>query len=142
MDPLSITASIVGLLAAAGKIYTLLEAISTIKDSPTTITDAQNEVRHTEIALRSMQRLLEKVEVANARRELIQVDELRITLADAMLVFSEFESMLLLLANLSKFRVTISWQRHAKKIDEYLVRIGRYKMSLTFMLSILQWWVF
>jgi len=142
MDPLSITASIVGLLAAAGKIYTLLEAISTIKDSPTTITDAQNEVRHTEIALRSMQRLLEKVEVANARRELIQVDELRITLADAMLVFSEFESMLLLLANLSKFRVVISWQRHAKKIDEYLVRIGRYKMSLTFMLSILQWWVF
>jgi len=142
MDPLSITASIVGLLAAAGKIYTLLEAISTIKDSPTTITDAQNEVKHTEIALRSMQRLLEKVEVANARRELIQVDELRITLADAMLVFSEFESMLLLLANLSKFRVAISWQRHAKKIDEYLVRIGRYKMSLTFMLSILQWWVF
>jgi hypothetical protein len=139
MDPLSIMASVAGLLTAAGHTYGLLGRLSLIKDSPKTIRDAQREIGHTEIALRSMRWLLQLLESLGQRRELIQIDDLRITLADAMLAFSGFENMLQFLEKLSKVRVAISWQRYAKQIEDHLVAIQRHKSSLTFMLSILQW---
>ncbi|KAK3296413.1 uncharacterized protein B0H64DRAFT_398195 [Chaetomium fimeti] len=138
MDPLSITASIVGLLTAAAKINSLLEWLSSVRNSPTTIRDARNEVRHTEVALRSMQRLLRRVEAASPRREMIQVDELRVTLADAMLAFSTFETLLQQLAIRARARGAISWTKYSKQLDEHLARIERYKLSLTLMVSILQ----
>jgi hypothetical protein len=49
------------------------------------IKDAQNDIRHTEITLRSIQRLLQRLHAMGPRRELIQIDDLRITLADAMM---------------------------------------------------------
>ena len=139
MDPLSVAASIIGLLTAAGKIHGLLETLSSIRNAPTTILDAQREIRHTEIALRALQRFLQRLDPANPRLGLIQVDELRIVLADAMLVFSSFESILQLLASLARVRVTISWSKYSKRIDEYIGKLERYKSSLSFMLSILQW---
>ncbi|KAK4032307.1 hypothetical protein C8A01DRAFT_20607 [Parachaetomium inaequale] len=138
MDPLSITSAIVGLLTAAGKVYALLEVFSAIRNAPAAIKDAQNEVQHAEIALRSMQRLLHRLDVSNPRRSLIQVDELRITLADAMLAFSAFETMLQRLASLTRVRVAISWVKFSKQMDEHVARIGRHQQSLTLMMSILQ----
>jgi len=145
MDPLSVTASVVGLLAAAGKAYALLETISSIQNAPTTIRDAQREIRHTEIALRSLHRFLQKLDPepfhhASGRLEMIQVDELRVVLADAMLLFSSFESMLQSLAGWGRLRVSISWTRYTKQLDEHLGKVERYKSSLTFMLSILHWY--
>jgi len=139
MDPLSVAASIVGLLTAAGKIHALLETLSSIRNAPSTIREAQRETRHTEIALRSLHRFLHRLDPANPRLELIQVDELRVVLADAMLIFSSFESILQSLAGLARVRVTISWTKYTKQIDEHLAKLERYKSSLAFMLSILQW---
>lgn len=139
MDPLSITSAVVGLLAATGKVYALLEGLAAIRNAPTTIKDAQKEVRHAEIALRSMQRLLQRLDASNHRRGLVQVDELRITLADAMLAFSAFETMLQRLAGLARVRVAISWVKNSKQMDEHVARIARYQQSLTLMMSILQW---
>jgi len=141
MDPLSVTASVFGLLAAAGKAYTLLETITSIRNAPTTVRDVQRETRHTEIALRSLHRFLRQNDPVSERRGMIQVDELRVVLADAMLLFSSFESMLESLARLSQLRVSISWTKYGKQLDEYLGKLERYKSSLTFMLSILQWYV-
>ncbi|KAK3387784.1 hypothetical protein B0H63DRAFT_521806 [Podospora didyma] len=138
MDPLSITVSVVGLLAAAGKAHALLETISLIQNAPTTVRDAERETRHTEIALRSLHRLLQRLDPANERLEMIQVDELRVVLADAMLLFSSFESMLQSLADLSRLRLSISWINYTRQLDEHLGKLERYKSSLTFMLSILQ----
>lgn len=139
MDPLSIAAAIVGLLTAAGKVCTLLEVFSAIQNAPAAIKDAQNEVRRAELALRLMQRLLHRLDVSNPRRSLIQVNELRITLADAMLAFSAFETMLQRLTSLTKVRVAISWIKFTKQMDEHVARIGRHQQSLTLMISILQW---
>ncbi|GAB1316093.1 LIM zinc-binding domain-containing protein [Madurella fahalii] len=138
MDPLSITSAVVGLLTATGKVYSLLEGLSSIRNAPTTIRDAQKEVRHAEIALRSIQRLLYRLDTPNPRRGLIQVDELRITLADAMLVTSAFETLLQRLAGQARVRVAISWVTISKQIDEHVARIGRYQQSLMLMMSILQ----
>ncbi len=139
MDPLSIAASIVGLLTATAKVHGLLEGLSSIRNSPATIKDAQNEIKHTEIALRSMQRLLLRLDSVGPRRELIQVDDLRITLADAMLGFAALETMLQRLAGLARFRVAISWARYSKELGEHLTRIARYHQSLMLMINILQW---
>lgn len=140
MDPLSVTASVVGLLTAAGKVYTLLEGISSIKQCPTTIHEARTEVKHAELALRSMQRFLEHLDQMNPRRSsLIQIDDLRLTLADAMLAFANFESLLELLSGLARVRIAITWVRYSKLIEEHLAKVQRYKTSLTLMLSILQW---
>ena len=138
MDPLSVTASVFGLVAAAGKAYALLETISSIQNAPTTIQDVQRETRHTEIALRSLYRFLQRIDPASERLEMIQVDELRVVLADAMLLFSSFESMLELLARLGRLRVAISWTKYSKQLDDHLGKLERYKSSLVFMLSILQ----
>lgn len=139
MDPLSITAAVVGLLTAAGKVNSLLEGLLSVRNSPTTIKDAQNEVRHSEIALRSIQRLLQRLDTASPRRGMIQVDDLRVTLADAMLAFSEFQKMLERMVIRTRVRAAISWAKYSKQLDENLKRIERYKSSLIIMLSILQW---
>lgn len=57
MDPLSITAAAAGLLADAAKI-----------SSPTTMKDAHIEVRHSEIARLSLQRLLQRLDAAATPR--------------------------------------------------------------------------
>jgi len=129
MDPLSITAAIVGLLSAAGKAQGLLETISSIQDAPTAIRDVQRETRHTEIALRSLHRFLQRLDPASERLERIQVDELRVVLADAMLLFSSFESMLETLAGLGRLRVSISWTRYTKQLNDHLGKLERYKSS-------------
>ncbi|KAK3985354.1 hypothetical protein QBC44DRAFT_384998 [Cladorrhinum sp. PSN332] len=138
MDPLSVSASIVGLLTAAGKTNALLETISSIRNAPASIREAQRETRHTEVALRSLHRFLQHLDPSNPRLEMIQVDELRVVLADAMLIFSSFEEMLLSLAGFARVRVAIRWTKYAKEIDEHLAKLERYKSSLALMLSILQ----
>ena len=142
MDPLSIAAAVVGLLAATGQVYGLLEAISSARNSPSTIESARVEIRHTEIALRSLQGLLERLETTESRRRrLVQIDDLRITFSDAILEFAAFESFLEPLPGLMARHSVTPWSRHAKKIEEHLVRIGRHKTSLMVILSILQWYV-
>jgi len=139
MDPLSITSAVVGLLTATAKIYSLLETVSSIRNAPAAIKDAQNELRHTEITLRSMQRLLQRLHAMGPRRELIQIDDLRVTLADAMMALDAFEAMLQRIASLDKVRVAISWPTHVKELAEHLARMARYQQSLVLMISILQW---
>ncbi|KAK0649701.1 hypothetical protein B0T16DRAFT_492280 [Cercophora newfieldiana] len=137
MDPISVTMAVVGLLAATAKVGSLLEHLSKMRNAPQTIKDAQAEVLHTEVALRSTQRLLEHLDLANRRRGLIQVDELRVTLADAMLVFSSFEAFLMGLPGENVWAAPHRG-KYLKTIEEHMVKIQRYKLSLTLMLTILQ----
>jgi len=138
MDILSVSASIAGLLTAAGKTHALLEIISSIRNAPTSIKDTQRETRHTEVALQSLHRFLQHVDPTNPRLEMIQIDELRVVLADAMMIFSSFEEMLRQLERQARARVAIRWMKYAKQIEEHLGKLERYKSSLAVMLGILQ----
>ena len=140
MDPLSVAASVVGLLTASAKVCTLLEHLSSVQECPATIQDARTEVKHAELALQSLQRYLQRLDLVDPQRAaLIQIDELRVVLSDAMLAFSEFESLLQLLGSMARMRVSITWVRYSKKIDEHRNKIQRYIASLNLMLGILQW---
>ncbi|KAK8041982.1 Rho guanine nucleotide exchange factor scd1 [Apiospora rasikravindrae] len=139
MDPLSITASVAGLLTAAAKINSLLDAIASAKNAPKTIQNAQNEVRHVELTLRSLRRYLWQLELVDTRRrELICLDEVIVPLADAMLELSDFETRLNKLTNLTKHRAYISWGSYSKSVEEHLARITRQTTSLIMILNILQ----
>ncbi|KAK1751187.1 hypothetical protein QBC47DRAFT_392406 [Echria macrotheca] len=138
MDPLSITSAVIGLLTATGKVCSLLEGLSCIKDAPVAIANASREIRHAEIVLRSMQKLLERLDLPSSRRALIQVDDLRVTLAEAMLSFSAFEILLRRLESRAKIAVAISWPRYSRQMDDHLARISRYQQSLMLMITILQ----
>jgi hypothetical protein len=140
MDPLSVSASVVGLLMATAKVCTLLDNLSSAYECPTTIQDSRTEVRHAELALKSLQRCLQRLDLVNPlRAALIQIDELRVVLSDAMLAFSEFENLLGGLNSMARMRVAIAWGRFSKKIDEHRAKIQRYIASLNMMLGILQW---
>jgi hypothetical protein len=153
MDPLSITMAIVGLLTAAGKVGTLLGHLSEWRNAPFVIAAIRDEVLQTSIALQAIKGLLGRLEDTHPRRELIQVDHLRVTLANAMLTFSSLEELLLDVhileispgpsrsspKNLRHLALLPTGHRKLKAIEDHLARIQRYKSSLTFMLTILQW---
>ena len=139
MEPFSAASSVAGLIIAAGKIYSLLDFISSVKNSPTTISDAKNEVKHAQSALCSLKRYLNNLASLNpTRTAMIQVDDLRVTLSDAMMAFSDFETLLLTLDNIARVKAFIVWPKYAKDIEEHMAKVQRYKTSLTLMLNILQ----
>ncbi|KAI8631879.1 hypothetical protein F5Y19DRAFT_422412, partial [Xylariaceae sp. FL1651] len=139
MDPLSIVSSIVWLLTAAAKLHSLLEYISSAKNAPASIHEAHTEVKHVELALRSLQRYLWGFDPVDAKRkQLISIGELTVSLADAMVAISEFESFLRPLARLKKIELSILWLRYTRRIEKHTMRAQRHKASLTMMLNILQ----
>ncbi|UPK90479.1 hypothetical protein LCI18_001414 [Fusarium solani-melongenae] len=139
MEPLSVASSVAGLIITAGKVYSLLDFISSVKNSPTTISDAKNEVKHAQSALCSLQRHLNNLASLNpTRAAMIQVDDLRVTLGDAMMAFSDFETLLLTLDNIARVKAFILWPKYARDIEEHMAKVQRYQTSLTLMLNILQ----
>ncbi|KAJ4326785.1 hypothetical protein N0V84_002804 [Fusarium piperis] len=139
MEPLSATASIAGLITAVGKIYGLLDFISSVRNSPTVIRNAKDEVKNAQSALYSLDRYLNSLASLNPKRTaMIQIDDLRVTLTDAMMAFSEFETLLLTLDKIARVKAVIAWPKYAKEIEEHMAKVQRYKTSLTLMLNILQ----
>ena len=145
MDPLSITVAVVSLLEAACRIKRLFDSIiSSTRDSPRVLQDALTEVKHVEISVRSLERYLLHLGSINPRRAaMIQVDELIVTLTDTLLTFCDLEKFLNLLADpklLGALRNAVTWLSRVTEIDGYLVKLQRHKLSLTLMLSIIQWY--
>jgi hypothetical protein len=140
IDPLSVAASIAGLLTAAAKLHSLLEYISSAKNSPVEIWNAQTEVKHVKLALLSLQGYLSKLDLLSThRKKLISVEELIVSFADAMVAMSEFESFLQPLARLKRLQLSVSWFRYTSQLEVHTARAQRHKASLTMMLNILQW---
>lgn len=140
MDPLSLAASIAGLMGAAQQIYSLLELIRSSKNAPSSIAQAQIEVKHFRLALGYLQRYLSRLDqITEQRKQLIGIDELIITISDAVLSFSAFESLVSELARMTRVRAALSWFTYMKQVDEQVAKIQRHKVSLTFMCQILQW---
>src|ERR1041385_173266 len=92
-DPLSVGASIVGLLAAAGKIIEVLSpVVSSVKNVPRLAASLKSEAERVRLALATLQRLLEQVELMPlARTALIQVDDILTILTDGVQILSELE---------------------------------------------------
>ncbi|KAF2029560.1 hypothetical protein EK21DRAFT_24193, partial [Setomelanomma holmii] len=144
MDPLSITASIVGILAAAAKIVESLHStISTAKDGPHVLIAIDTEVREMQAALSSLQFLLANLAAAPAHRAaMIQLNQLIITLTDTVLTFSDLDAAIAPFAGLRAAKVPamqrLKWTQAEEKCLKIVERLQRHKTSISLMLNILQ----
>ncbi|KAK3936121.1 hypothetical protein QBC46DRAFT_215044, partial [Diplogelasinospora grovesii] len=139
MDPLSLSASVAGLMGAVGQICSILDFLSTAWNCPSTIQDCRQEITHVKIALRSLQRYVVRFGTMDPQRlRLIQIDDLIITLSDAMMSFSASEDVVRPLEKMCRAHAVVSWVRYYKDIDGHLCKIQRHKASLMMMLNILQ----
>jgi hypothetical protein len=146
MDPLSVMASVVGLLTAAANVSSMLSAIkSSVKDAPQLLNYVLSEVKEVEISLSAIHKFLQGVASAPRQRiALIQLDQLIATLTEAVLTFSELEALVTPLAMQSKVPTMerVKWALKEETVSSIMQRLQRHKSSLSLMLNIVQWLVF
>jgi hypothetical protein len=95
MDPLSISASIAGLLAVTGTIISTLEGFtSNVKNAPQSALSALFAVKDMKLALASVEKLLSSLSsLERTRKEMIQIDHLVIAITQSVVTLVELESL-------------------------------------------------
>jgi hypothetical protein len=145
MDPLSIAASIVGLLAAGGKLTAVLTQISRLSDGPPLCRSALSEICDVSAALRQMQRFLnDQASIPAERRENVLLEHLAAALTGCVITKDELETVVddLGLAyqesGITGIFDRVRWVRKEKDIQHIIQRLQNHKSSLNLILSIFQ----
>lgn len=143
MDPLSITASVVGLIAAAGKMTSIIRsAMSAWREPPVVLLEADMEVGDFQRVLSTLRRYLVQIdEIPAERRPLIALDDLIATFTDAVLTFTGLEKAIAEYRNTSVPRQPFVWAKCRESTALHTRSLQRQKSSLSLMLSIIQWQV-
>ncbi|KAK0616862.1 hypothetical protein B0T14DRAFT_589145 [Immersiella caudata] len=143
MDPLSVTASVAGILAAAAKVAGL---IGQVKDAPESVKAILSEVTHIQVVIGALQSFVNRSRrVDTERAALIQVENVVTVLTQTVLVFSELETLVTSVSALAsegrlsrlRSRVTWSWQQSAAV--RLVGQLQQHKTSLSLLLQIMQW---
>lgn len=146
MDPLSIAASIAGLLAAAVAIKKQLESfIFASRDAPQIACKIYSELQSTRAVLQVVKNLIENIATKPVRNaSLVRVDQLQIILVDGVLLFSELEFAAGCLltsipsSHILQLRCRLWWARKESTFSRLLVRLEKFKHSFSFILDIVQ----
>ncbi|KAK4444564.1 P-loop containing nucleoside triphosphate hydrolase protein [Podospora aff. communis PSN243] len=137
-DPLSIAASVAGLLATSGKICSALSTfISGVVDAPQSARDVLTTVEEMRAALEMVQGLIDALStLPSQRRVLLRLDLITITFSSCVLTMSELESMV---SSCFKDGVMhrLRWAWAEKKILKLLPRLESQKASLSLMVTTL-----
>jgi hypothetical protein len=143
MDPLSVTSSIAGILAAAGKVVEILEPVvsATLNVNLATAKAVCSETNNSIIILSAAQTLFNDPDlIPRKRKGLIQVNQLVAALTDGVLIFSELEALVLQLGtSMEKVKTRILWARKEKTFLSIRSRMQSFKLSISVMLNIIQW---
>lgn len=143
MDPLSISASILGITTAAIQVSRLLKTfIDGANGASTFARGVLMEVTGIYVCLHQLQGfLLGSEEAARSRRSLIMVEQVIIVFTDCVSIFSELEQTLESLKTGEQMRVIdrMKWASKEAAILKLLERLRASKTSLNFMLTILTW---
>ncbi|KAI8712442.1 hypothetical protein NCS52_01342400 [Fusarium sp. LHS14.1] len=136
-DPLSIAASVVGLVAAAGKVYGVLSNfVFTAADAPSSAASVLETVEQMKLTLSSVQSLIDSIETLDpSRKALIQLDHLSIVITHSVLTISELESLVCPKDGLMH---RLRWAWSEKKVLGLLPRLESQKSSLSLMVAVLQ----
>lgn len=143
MDPLSVSASIIGITTAAIQVSRLLKSfIDGTNGASTSARGVLTEVTGINACLHQLQGfLLGNEEAARSRRSLIMIEQVIIVFTDCVSIFSELEQTLESLKTGEHMRLIdrAKWASKEAAISKILVRLQASKMSLNFMLTILNW---
>ncbi|KAI8274286.1 modin [Colletotrichum sp. SAR 10_98] len=142
-DPLSIASSIVGILAAAGKITDILGPyISAVRETPRIAASVHSEVVGSRIILSALHGLLQTLSAASRSRTLlVPIDDLIAVFTNGVLIFSELESSItpICLDGADRIMGRIQWTRASGKLSDLLSRLQAFKQTTLLLLNILQW---
>lgn len=146
MDPLSVTASVVGLLAAAGQVASVLSKIkSTVSDAPSSIAQTLIHVNELQVCFSAVHKFLVRMSAAPRRRlSMIGVDQLIAILTESVLTFSKLEVLITPFSTCpqASMRDRMKWTWKEDVVSLITLRLDRHKSSLSLMLNIVQWYVF
>ena len=145
MDPLSVTASVVGLLGAAAKVTSCLHSCwSSIGSAPKLVQSLATEVTTFSGCLAQMQAFLLQPsdnQSLRPRTDLIMVKQVRVSLSDCVCVFSDLERVVdsLRLDGQMRFLDRVRWMSKEKVISTILARLQRAKLTLNLIITTLTW---
>ena len=143
MDPLSVVASIAGILGAAAQISTSISTlIEKSRKAPKDIRKVKDEVDTIRSVLHQLQAfLLGSAKTNRARTSLILVDQVVVTLSACVSTFSELDVTVGTLVSDERLGLMdrLRWGSKASAIDECLKNLQTQKSSLTLILTILTW---
>ncbi|KAI1353081.1 Rho GTPase activation protein [Xylaria sp. FL0043] len=140
-DPLSVAASVLGIVSAAAKISTVLAGIvKKAHDAPNECRKLQLEVDDIGSVLGQLQQfLLSRRRAPRSRTSLILVDQVIATLAACVTTFSELDTFTEALQSESDLNLLdrLRWVSKESELKTILMRIESHKSSLNLMLMIL-----
>ena len=146
MDPLSVIASITGILAVAAKITTALAAfIEKDRDAPKSIRRVLIELSDLRVCLDQLAPFIRGIRDAEeSRKEGFSVEQVVVISTSRILNISELDKML------DSFRLDqpmstiarLRWTKNKEKVDKILTHIRASKSSLSLILTIFTWWAF
>lgn len=146
MDPLSIAASIAGLLAAGAQISKILGPfVSASRAVPQVAFKVYSEVESTRTVLAALKGLLTRIATRPVKHaSLITVKQIVIILANGIFIFSELELaagcllMSVPSSHILQLRCRLQWARKESTFNALLSRLESFKSSLSLVLDILQ----
>lgn len=145
MDPLSVAASIAGLLIAGVEVSAAAERYLSA-GSPSVVQSIKSEIHDFTAVLSQIQPLLlGPTFPSTARSSMIDVDQVLITLTGCVCTFSELEKEVnatgLGLKGKVGIRTRIKLAGASSTIAQLIQQLQNHKSSLLLMLSILTWYV-
>ncbi|KAK0749111.1 hypothetical protein B0T18DRAFT_364327 [Schizothecium vesticola] len=150
MDPLSVIASVAGIITAASQAIKILGPyVTATKDAPKIASQVLSEVLAVKTIVAALEQLVatlasntgpSRVQYAS----LVQVDQLLAVLTDGVLVFSELDALLQTLApaevggSRARLLSSMQWVRKKGALATLCTRLQAFKLSINCILSILQ----
>lgn len=143
MDPLSVSASIIGILGAAATVSSVLTTfVRNTKAAPKLAQTVLADVNGLSTVLGHLQTyLLGSASPTKSRASLILVEQVLVTLAECVTTFSELEDVLGTSKHAAEMDTMnrMRWATKESKVADIQRRLQSNKSSLTLMLTILQW---
>ena len=142
MDPLSVAASVVGLLGAGAAVTKFLASVISAGDAPSLAKRVLAEVTDLTAALQHVQQYISgRAQSSTERQSMVLLEHVLTTLTGCVLTFSELQSTLSRLSidsNMGTYD-RMKWIRQQPRIGALVQRLQNHKSSLTLILTILQW---
>lgn len=143
MDPLSVAASVVGLISAGAQLVPMFYNLgSAIKDAPHHAQVAVSELGDITILLIQLQKYIDgRAQASIQRLNLITVEHITASLTDCVITFSELDAVL---KSMHVDQGLKAWDRamwfmKKDEVGSLISRLQNHKSSFTLMLNIIQW---
>jgi hypothetical protein len=146
MDPLSVSASIAGLLTAAQQVSSVVGMILASKKT------GSQEIKNIKITVDTLRSvllqlqllLLGRASVNPQRASLILLDQVVVTLTACVMTFSDLDGCVKEFFSMScdenlDLLASIRWASKATEVRKHLRNLEAHKSSFTLMISILTW---